>query len=145
VESGTIVVSVDGSEASLRAWAYAVGVARRQNRKLLCVMIRGFVPPRPLPDPWSGADFYWDQLAAQLDSYAAASAQIVDDARAWDVSFHGVRRVGHPMTELRKVLAEEVNVGMLVIGGGTRIARRLAFAMACGAASRWPCPVVVVP
>ncbi|HYZ55650.1 MAG TPA: universal stress protein [Streptosporangiaceae bacterium] len=144
--AGTIVVSVDGTEAALRAWAYAAGVARRQNRRVVCVHVRSLMPVPAIPGTWdSFVDFTGEQLCAQLDAQKEVCAQIADDANAWGTNLHTVARIGHPMTELRKVLAEEANVDMVVVGSATKIGRRLALATGCRMLRRWPCLVVMVP
>ena len=144
--AGAIVVNVDGSDASLRAWAYAAGAARTRGRRLVCVQVRRTVPVPLVPDPWDSLGVYgFEWMSAHLEAHEAACMQILEDASAWAASFTYVQRIGVPVAELRKVLAEEANVDMLVVGAGTNIVRKIGLAAACGMARRWPCPVVIVP
>jgi len=144
--AGAIVVNVDGSDASLRAWAYAAGVARSRGRRLVCVHVRRTVPVPFVPDPWDSLGIYGiEWMSAHLEANEAACLQILQDATAWGASFTYVRRIGGPVAELRKVLAEEGSVDMLVVGAGTSIVRKIGLAAACGMGRRWPCPVVIVP
>ena len=57
-----VVVGVDGSDPSLRAAAYAVGVCRRQGSRLVVVYVR---------EPGGG-------VASLMDTTGAASAAVVE-------------------------------------------------------------------
>jgi nucleotide-binding universal stress UspA family protein len=146
---GAVLVGIDGSDASLRAWAYAAGVARVQNRRLVCMQVKGMVAAPVMADTWDyignfTADYFLALMDAREEAYTQIMEDIVNDAKAWGTSVDIVQGIRPSMKEVRKVLAEEANVDMLVMAAGTRIARQLGLAMACGTARRWPCTVVLV-
>jgi len=144
--TAVIVVHLDGTTASLRAWAYAAGVARQQDREVVCVQVLRQVPLFYAATGWGcPADTLEDQLSAQFDACEQDLAQITEDADAWGIRHRTMARAGHTATELRRVLKEEVDVSMLVVGAGTAAGRSLAFSMACRMPRRWPCPLVLVP
>jgi nucleotide-binding universal stress UspA family protein len=121
-----ILVGIDDSVTSLRAGAYAVGLARRQGARLVCVYVE---QPSAL---------YGAAVAADLRRRVEeASAD-----RGVPVTF--ITAQGDPYHELRRV-ADEVRADAVVVGASTKAGHRLVGSLAVRLvkAGRWP--VTVVP
>ncbi|GIF04964.1 universal stress protein [Actinoplanes siamensis] len=136
-----IVVGIDGSGTSLRAGAYAVGMARRQGARLIGVFVR---PPSggtlSLGDPFGAS------IASAFARPEAVESEFRDTLRRerLAVDFETVVRTGDPFTELCQVATERW-ADAVVVGRSERILHRIAGSVAdrlvrCG---RWP--VTVVP
>lgn len=138
----SILVGVDGSEPSLRAGAYAAGLARRQGSRLTAVFAR---------TPVTGATAAFDQTGAaplaRLAEHDAVEAELREllERHVHGVDAEVVVRRGAPLKVLLDV-AEEVRAEAVVVGSS----RPGAFLRGTGPLSvqlvktrRWP--VVVVP
>ncbi|MCU7726291.1 universal stress protein [Actinoplanes sp. KI2] len=135
----TILVGVDGSTSSLRAAAYAAGMARRQRSRLVAVYVR---QPGAYAVPVPGAT--GTVLAAQDLVEQELRSAIEHRVVALDVDVQLVVRSGEPYTELLDV-AEEVHPDAVIVGRSSKMLHRIAGSLAvkltrCG---RWP--VTVVP
>jgi nucleotide-binding universal stress UspA family protein len=140
---GAIVVGVDGSTSSLRAAAYAVGLARRQRSRLIAVYVRKG-PPSILP-------LAGDTGAAALTAVEAQDEveQELRDAFRERLPELGVQatlivRTGEPFTELIAA-ARDAQADAVIVGRSAKMLHRIAGSLAvklvrCG---RWP--VTVVP
>jgi nucleotide-binding universal stress UspA family protein len=135
-----VLVGVDGSRTSLRAAAYAAGLARRQRSRLVVVYVAA---------P-SALNVMADSLIAQ--AIREGQDELADDLRrecqrgaeelAVPVTF--LCRHGDPYAELRSA-ADELKADLVVVGSSERTGHRLVGSIAnrlvrCG---RWP--VIVVP
>ena len=138
----SIVVGVDGSPASLRAGAYAAGLARRQRSRLTVVFARSLLPTVPTAYDPTGAS-----LAAHTGKMDDVERQLVEqiEGSAWAVDAQLEVRTGDPVDVISTV-AEEVRAEAVVVGGS----RHIGFLMPRGPVAvqlmrtrRWP--VVVVP
>jgi nucleotide-binding universal stress UspA family protein len=135
-----ILAAVDGSDTSMRAAAYAAGLARRQNSQLVLVYVH----------QTSGA------LSATIPGAAAlaieTSASIVGQIRQ-DILIHGprlgidvtlVERRGSPYQEIAG-LADELHADALVVGASMQAGHRIVGSLATHLVRSARCPVTVVP
>ncbi|EDY66343.2 universal stress protein [Streptomyces pristinaespiralis] len=135
-----IVAGLDGSDSSLRAAAYASGLARRQGALLAVVYVQPVMP--------AGAAFgvpvaeTTGEIAEGLVAEVRAAAERVRGI--WDVrwEFHTVR--GDPYTGL-VTAADELKADAVVVGASESAGHRFigSVAVRLVKAGRWP--VTVVP
>lgn len=137
-----VVVGVDGSDPSMRAAAYAIGVCRRQRSRLVVVYAR----------ETSGG------LSSLMDSTGASQAAAVqhqDDTErmlresqvmteAEGVRVDVVVRTGDPYQVLSTV-AREVRADSVVVGSSASIGHRIAGSLAVRLVRKARWPVTVVP
>jgi nucleotide-binding universal stress UspA family protein len=138
----SIVVGVDGSPTSLRAGAYAAGLARRQGSLLTVVFARSIGPTAPTAYDPTGAS-----LSAHSGQMDLVESELVEQIQKtpWAVNARLEVRTGPPVRVITQ-LAEEVRAEAVVVG----CPRRLGLLRPGGSlpaqlmkARRWP--VIVVP
>ncbi|MDQ1006832.1 nucleotide-binding universal stress UspA family protein [Streptomyces sp. V4I23] len=135
-----ILVGLDGSDSSLRAAAYASGLARRQRALLAIVYVQPVMPAgAALGVPVAVAT---GEIAEGLVAEIRAAAERVRgiwDAR-WE--FHTFR--GDPYTGL-VTAADELKADAVVVGASESAGHRIigSVAVRLVKAGRWP--VTVVP
>jgi nucleotide-binding universal stress UspA family protein len=134
-----IVVGVDGSLTSVRAAAYAAGLARRQRCRLIVV----FVAPVSVLAAITG-----EAAAAMAQTSNELGVELRDEVRraAEELGVpttFAIRR-GDPFVELRDV-ANAVRADMVVVGASSKAGHRFVGSVAVRLVrlGRWP--VVVVP
>jgi nucleotide-binding universal stress UspA family protein len=133
-----IVAGVDGSETSLRAAAFAAGLARRERSRLVSVFVKttpayigmaagGMIPPL-------GSDEETDELRRVF----------TEGAKYHHISAELMVTRGDPFSELTRI-ATELQADMVVVGASTHAGHRLigSLAVRLVRAGRWP--VTVVP
>ncbi|UUN30509.1 universal stress protein [Streptomyces sp. FIT100] len=135
-----IVVGLDGSDSSLRAAAYASGLARRQNALLAAVYVQPLMPAgaalgAPVPDTAG-------EIAQGL---IAEIREAMERVRGiWEVrwEFHTFR--GDPYSGLVKA-ADQLRADAVVVGASESAGHRIigSVAVRLVKAGRWP--VTVVP
>ncbi len=135
----TVLVAIDGSETSMRAGAYAAGMARRQSARLVCLYVR---PLSAVVGVGAGAivslQEVHDAVARELrEAVEAESARV-------GVRAELVVRDGNPFTEIVR-LAGELQADVVIVGASTKAGHRFVGSLAVHLvrASRWP--VTVVP
>jgi nucleotide-binding universal stress UspA family protein len=134
-----ILVGVDGSRTSLRAAAYAAGLARRQGSRLVALFVY-HAPPSAGAAP--GA------MAAMTEASLAEAEELERQMRSratevgLDLEFRSV--FGDPWTELTRA-AEETRADAVIVGASEHAGHRIIGSLATRLvrAGRWP--VTVVP
>ena len=138
-----ILVGIDDSVTSLRAGAYAVGLARRQGARLVCVYVE---QPSAMYGAVAGAGAaaVAEQERAFTQTAADLKRRIEEGAADRGVPITFVVAAGDPYHELRRV-ADEVHADAVVVGASTKAGHRLVGSLAVRLvkAGRWP--VTVVP
>jgi len=134
-----LLVGVDGSDTSLRAGAYAAGMARRQQARLVCLYVRPFSAVGGMSAGATlGIQESYDQVAAELRQTAEEQGARL----GIDIVF--VERDGNPYAEIVR-LADEIKADAVIVGASTKAGHRFVGSLAVHLvrASRWP--VTVVP
>ena len=134
-----ILVGVDGSRTSLRAAAYAAGLARRQGCRLMAVYVSK-MPPGAGAAPGGAAAMNetFDQVADELKQLMSTRVAELDIAAEF-------RQVcGDPMTELTRIAAE-VQADALVVGASEHLGHRVVGSLAARLVRAGKWPVTVVP
>ena len=139
-----IVVGVDGTPTSMRALAYAAGLARRQRAELIVVYVRSPLRTPVALSGWVDAAIVAAEVQAQHDAEDDIWAQIADDAKAWGTGARIVARDGNPLHELRRV-AEESGADTIIVGASAGLRHRLFGSLGHRLLRRRPCPVTIVP
>ncbi|HEX6444377.1 MAG TPA: universal stress protein [Streptosporangiales bacterium] len=135
----TLLVAVDGSQTSLRAGAYAAGMARRQGARIVCLYVHTIGVFTGL-----GAETVRSQLETQ-NAIAEELRKTVETESARlgiDVAF--VERKGNPYTEIVR-LADEIRSDAVIVGASSQAGHRFVGSLATHLVrdARWP--VTVVP
>jgi len=145
---GTIVVGVDGSEASHEALRFAVAEARLRDARVVAVHVWTFIPPTPIGDPGMmpmPAGDYPGQLEAER---AAAEAELEGAlAAAFPEGTPGEVEARLAEGDAAEALVDEAEgAELLVVGsrGRSGIASVLLGSVSRHVVSHAPCPVVVV-
>ena len=141
---GAIVVGVDGSPTSLRALAYAAGLARRQGGRLIAVYVR-----KPMRTPvalsgWVDAGIVAAEAEAQKDMEDEVWTQIASDVAAWGCGARVMVRNGSPLAELQKI-ACQTGAEMIIVGASEGLRHRLFGSLGRRLLRCKPCPVTIVP
>ena len=146
--SGTIVVGVDGSDASGDALRWAAEEARLRSSSLVAVHAWSFVPPQPIGDPGMLAMPAGD-LHGQLDAESEAARISLDNAVAGILGADAGVEVERKLVEGdagEVLVAESKEAELVVVGSHGRSGFKAAI---LGSVSRHvvdhaACPVVVV-
>jgi nucleotide-binding universal stress UspA family protein len=136
-----ILVGVDDSVTSLRAGAYAAGLARRQGARLVVVYVE---QPSVIYGAAGGAAVAAEQERAVSETAADLRRRVEEFAADRDLKITFVTAAGDPYHELRRV-ADEVRADAVVVGASTKAGHRWVGSLAVRLvkAGRWP--VTVVP
>jgi nucleotide-binding universal stress UspA family protein len=134
-----ILVGVDGSRTSLRAAAYAGGLARRQGCRLLAVYVSR-VPGSAAMVPGGAAvmnetfDLVADDLERLMLSRTAEAGIAAE--------FRSVR--GDPVAELTAI-ADQEHADAVVVGASEHLGHRIVGSLASRLVRAGKWPVIVVP
>ncbi|MBB3677131.1 universal stress protein [Modestobacter versicolor] len=134
-----ILVGVDGSPTSLRAAAYAAGLARRQHSRLVAVYVTGATTPMA---GWVPAA----EVAAR-EASAAVDAELRQlTERADELGIEAEYRTVHgdPVAELTRI-ADALPADAVLVGASEQAGHRVVGSVAVRLVrvGRWP--VTVVP
>lgn len=134
-----ILVGVDGSRTSLRAAAYAAGLARRQGSRLLVVYVSTLPPAVGVAPGAIGA-------ITEASAQEAADLERQFRDRAAEIGLHlDFRTVfGDPWTELTR-LAKEARADAVVVGASEQAGHKLIGSLATRLVRHGRWPVTVVP
>jgi nucleotide-binding universal stress UspA family protein len=131
-----ILVGIDGSPSSLRAGAYAAGLARRQGARLIALYV---IPNSAGPPQVAGALLQThDEIATDLRRAVREGAELV----GIDAEF--VVRHGNPYREL-VAIAAELRVDAIVVGASTQAGHRFVGSLAGRLVRDAGWPITVVP
>lgn len=134
-----ILVGVDGSDTSMRAAAYAVGLARRQGSLLIALYVgRLSGLTASMTATAAAALDATDSMAAELRHSLHEACERLGVEEAF------VYRRGNPYLELVRV-ADTMKVDAVVVGSSRQAGHRLVGSLAAHLVrdARWP--VTVVP
>jgi nucleotide-binding universal stress UspA family protein len=134
-----IVAGIDSSTTSMRAGAYAAGLARRERCRLIVVHVME-APTLAYMAP--------EVTAAARITAREADAELRDEllAQAARRGVHAEFRQeeGDPFSVLSKV-ASEVHADLVVVGASSRLGHRIAGSVAVRLVKTGRWPVTVVP
>jgi nucleotide-binding universal stress UspA family protein len=136
---GVLLVGIDGSETSLRAGAYAAGLARRQGARLVVLYVRTVPAATGLNPAVAGP------VRIEQDAVAAEIRHLIE-TEGPRIGLHAelVERTGNPFQEIVK-MAGEIQADAVIVGASTQAGHRFIGSLAIHLvrACRWP--VTVVP
>jgi nucleotide-binding universal stress UspA family protein len=134
-----IVAGVDGTETSLRAGAYAAGLARREGARLVVVFV---VAPSRLASMSAASLALLYQTSEEMAAELRTTAETRARELGIDLTF--LARRGDPFTEICRV-ATETRADAVIVGASMSAGHRFAGSLAVRLvkAGRWP--VTVVP
>jgi nucleotide-binding universal stress UspA family protein len=133
-----LLVAVDGSATSMRAAAYAAGLARRQNAKLIVLYVNTLGLAAMRPESATAAREGNGAVAQEL----RAAIDVHGPRLGLKVTF--VERDGNPYAEIVR-LAEELRVDAVIVGASTQAGHRLVGSLAVHLVRDAQWPVTVVP
>jgi nucleotide-binding universal stress UspA family protein len=138
-----ILVGIDDSVTSLRAGAYAAGLARRQGARLVVVYVE---QPSAMYGAAAGASAaaMAEQERAFAETAAGLKQRVEQYAAERGVPVRFVTAAGDPYHELRRV-ADEVRADTVVVGASAKAGHRLVGSLAVRLVKAGKWPVTVVP
>jgi len=138
-----ILVGIDGSTTSLRAGAYAGGLARRQHARLVAIYVEPLTSmAAAVPAAGAALAVAREEGFSQIAGDLGRQAEELARDRGINLTFIAAR--GDPFTEICRVAAE-IRADALVVGASAKAGHRLVGSLAIRLvrAGRWP--VTVVP
>ncbi|ANZ43200.1 universal stress protein UspA [Lentzea guizhouensis] len=136
----TILAGVDGSDTAMRAAAFAFGLARRQNARLVITFVACHSSLAAL-SPAAASAFEHEAMAGL---HAELRTQMQAAAEELDVPVTFVKTFGDPFTTLRDS-ADRCQADMVVVGASQQAGHRFAGSVATRLIRTGHWPVLVVP
>jgi nucleotide-binding universal stress UspA family protein len=134
---GDLVVGFDGTEPSRDALAFAIGLARREQSRLIIAFIAApsmFSSLAPDPGTWESAEQVADELRTR----------VTEAAGEFGITWRFEHRRGDVAHELES-LAEETKSDAIVVGRSSSKVSRLLGSVAATLLRTARRPVIVVP
>jgi nucleotide-binding universal stress UspA family protein len=133
-----LLVGIDGSATSLRAGAYAGGLAVRQRARLVCLYVRTYsiaagVGIAAVPSIAKAHDDIASELREMVETQSVRMGVIAQF----------VEREGSPFAEIVR-LADELPADAVIVGASTKAGHRFVGSLAVHLVrvSKWPITVV---
>ena len=132
-----ILAGIDGSDTSLRAGAYAAGLARRQGAQLVLIFVH-------VPSGAMAPEIALAARAVQDSAFAQLREAVETQSARLGLNYRLYEREGNPYAEITR-LADELRVDAVVVGASMKAGHRLVGSLATRLVrdARWP--VTVVP
>jgi nucleotide-binding universal stress UspA family protein len=133
-----LLAGIDGSDTSMRAGAYAGGMALRLRARLVVLYVRSYAIAG------GAAVAAVPSMQQAQDEISAELRQLVENSSArLGVRAEYVERVGNPFAEIVK-LADALPADAVIVGASTKAGHRFVGSLAVHLvrASRWPITVV---
>jgi nucleotide-binding universal stress UspA family protein len=135
-----MMVGVDGSESSLRARAYAAGLARRSGAHLIMVFVRQIGGLASIAAGAAMIEQTEDEIAAELRNDIERYRQ----TQTSELEVEFVERSGNPYRVLME-LATKRQVDAIFVGASQQAGHRLIGSLAVQLVKNATCPITVVP
>ncbi len=138
-----ILVGVDDTVTSLRAGAYAAGLARRQGARLVCVFVEQMTTLYGATAT-VGAGAIAAQAQAEDEQAQDLRKRVEEATGALNVPTTFIAAHGDPYHEIKRI-ADQMHADAVVVGASTKAGHRFVGSLAVRLvrAGRWP--VTVVP
>jgi nucleotide-binding universal stress UspA family protein len=133
-----LLVGIDGSDTSLRAGAYAAGMALRLHARLVCLYVRTYaVAPGVGVAAIPSMQKAHDEIAAELREMVEVQGTRIG------IGAEFVEREGSPFAEIVR-LADSLPADAVIVGASTKAGHRFVGSLAVHLVrtSRWPITVV---
>ena len=133
-----ILVGVDGSDTSLRAGAYAAGLARRQGARLVVLFVHR-LPGAAAASPAAIAALH----QASVEAAELVREGIETQSARLGLSIDLIERTGNPFDEIIR-LAKQLPADAVVVGASMQAGHKLIGSLAVHLvrAAKWPITVV---
>lgn len=132
-----VLAAIDGTDPSMRAAAYAIGLARRSGSRLLGVFVRG-------ADATPSALATAALLECEAETAEGIKRAAAERARTLGVPITVLEREGEPCREILRA-AREHRADLIVVGASEGLAHRVAGSLGVRLARARKYPVLVVP
>lgn len=136
-----ILVGVDGTTTSMRAAAYATGLARRQGARVTAVFVAPLATVATAP---GGADLTAARHKALDELAEDLRGRMENGSRELGITITFIAAHGDPFSEIARI-ADETHADAVVVGASAKAGHRLVGSLAVRLvrSGRWP--VTVVP
>lgn len=134
-----LLVGIDGSDTSMRAGAYAGGMALRLHARLVVLYVRTYkVTAAAAPSAVPAMQKAQDDIAQEL-------LDMVDvQSKRLGINAEFIEREGSPFLEIVK-LAKELPADAVIVGASTKAGHRFVGSLAVHLVKTSQWPITVVP